>query len=80
MLDYTKGNVQNLALIRYLFGENRKQKLDHYQDGVCYLTSHRVIYVDNTNPLEYSVEISLSIIKDVESYVKYCKVDTRLNN
>ncbi|KAI9471977.1 MAG: EAP30/Vps36 family-domain-containing protein [Benjaminiella poitrasii] len=45
-----------------------KHKLDHYQDGVCYLTSHRLIYVDYTHPLEYSIELNLNIIKEFESY------------
>ncbi|KAL7330378.1 Vacuolar protein-sorting-associated protein 36 [Mucor circinelloides] len=45
-----------------------KHKLDQYQDGVCYLTSHRIIYVDNKNPLESSVEFGLNLVKDIESY------------
>ncbi|KAI8890639.1 Vps36-domain-containing protein [Backusella circina FSU 941] len=45
-----------------------KSKLDHCQDGVCYLTSQRIIYVDSKNPLEYSVELSLHLITDIESY------------
>lgn len=49
----------------------RKLKLDHYQDGVCYLTSHRIIYVDNSNPLEYSIELGLYLVKDIESYVSF---------
>ncbi|KAI7906773.1 EAP30/Vps36 family-domain-containing protein [Cokeromyces recurvatus] len=45
-----------------------KHKLDQYQDGVCYLTTHRIIYVDYSRPLEYSIELSLSVIQDVENY------------
>ncbi|CEP12224.1 hypothetical protein [Parasitella parasitica] len=45
-----------------------KHKLDQYQDGVCYLTSHRIIYVDNKNPLEFSVELGLNLVKDIENY------------
>ncbi|KAF7726976.1 hypothetical protein EC973_008171 [Apophysomyces ossiformis] len=45
-----------------------KQKLENYQDGVCYLTSHRLIYVDYTKPTEYSTEISLKLVKDIDSY------------
>ncbi|GAA5804036.1 hypothetical protein HPULCUR_009522 [Helicostylum pulchrum] len=45
-----------------------KNKLDQYQDGICYLTSHRLIYVDSTNPLENSIEMSLAFIKDIETY------------
>ncbi|KAI8988854.1 EAP30/Vps36 family-domain-containing protein [Pilobolus umbonatus] len=45
-----------------------KKKLPQYQDGVCYLTSHRIVYVDNIHPLEYSIEIGLNIIRDIESY------------
>ena len=48
---------------------NSKSKLDSYQDGVCYLTSHRIIYVDNVNPIENSIEFGLHVIKEIESYV-----------
>ncbi|KAL4211312.1 Vps36-domain-containing protein [Rhizopus microsporus] len=45
-----------------------KIKLEHYQDGVCYLTSHRIIYVDDANPLEHSIEINLKHVKDIDVY------------
>ncbi|KAI8047360.1 EAP30/Vps36 family-domain-containing protein [Gilbertella persicaria] len=55
-----------------------KEKLNHYQDGICYLTSHRIIYVDNTHPLEYSVELSLSLIKDIENYSGFLRSSPKI--
>lgn len=46
-----------------------KDKLADYQDGTCYLTSHRIIYVDNAKPRERAAQIELSLVKDIESYV-----------
>ncbi|KAG0178396.1 hypothetical protein DFQ28_004379 [Apophysomyces sp. BC1034] len=61
-----------------------KQKLDQYQDGVCYLTSHRLIYVDNTNPTDFSTELSLKVIKDISCYGGFLrsspKIILRLDN
>ncbi|KAG1471858.1 hypothetical protein G6F56_001882 [Rhizopus delemar] len=55
-----------------------KNKLEHYQDGVCYLTSHRIIYVDDANPLEHSIEISLQDVKDVESYAGFLRSSPKI--
>ncbi|KAI8136680.1 EAP30/Vps36 family-domain-containing protein [Fennellomyces sp. T-0311] len=44
----------------------RKSKVEDYQDGVCYLTSHRIIYVDAAQPLERAVELRLANVKQVE--------------
>lgn len=46
-----------------------KEKLDQYQDGVCYLTTHRIIYVDSTKATERAVELPLSMVKDIETFV-----------
>lgn len=48
----------------------RKAKLDGYQDGVLYLTSHRIIYVDNQSPVDHSVDIPLKAITNIEQYVR----------
>ncbi|KAI8637424.1 EAP30/Vps36 family-domain-containing protein [Parasitella parasitica] len=55
-----------------------KHKLDQYPDGVCYLTSHRIIYVDNKNPLEFSVELGLDLVKDVESYSGFLRSSPKI--
>ncbi|KAG1051369.1 hypothetical protein G6F43_006420 [Rhizopus delemar] len=55
-----------------------KTKLERYQDGVCYLTSHRIIYVDDANPLEYSIEISLQDIKQVDSYAGFLRSSPKI--
>ncbi|KAI7881221.1 EAP30/Vps36 family-domain-containing protein [Mucor mucedo] len=55
-----------------------KVKLDHYQDGVCYLTSHRIIYVDNVNPLEYSIELGLYLVKDIEAYSGFLRSSPKI--
>ncbi|CAO3653674.1 unnamed protein product [Mucor fragilis] len=55
-----------------------KHKLDQYQDGVCYLTSHRIIYVDNKNPLEFSVELGLNLVKDIESYSGFLRSSPKI--
>ncbi|KAI9007018.1 EAP30/Vps36 family-domain-containing protein [Phycomyces nitens] len=47
---------------------NGKNKVESAQDGVCYLTSHRIIYVDNKDPDQSSFEIPLNSIAQVESY------------
>ncbi|KAI7852983.1 EAP30/Vps36 family-domain-containing protein [Circinella umbellata] len=56
----------------------RKNKIEDYQDGVCYLTSHRIIYVDNTHPSERAVELSLCNVKDVESYGGFFKASPKI--
>ncbi|KAI9279850.1 EAP30/Vps36 family-domain-containing protein [Sporodiniella umbellata] len=55
-----------------------KNKLEHYQDGVCYLTSHRIIYVDEANSLEYSIEIRLQDIKSVDSYAGFLRSSPKI--
>ncbi|GAN02962.1 vacuolar protein sorting protein [Mucor ambiguus] len=55
-----------------------KHKVDQYQDGVCYLTSRRIIYVDNKNPLESSVELGLHLVKDIESYSGFLRSSPKI--
>lgn len=56
-------------LIETLQPTHSKEKLDQYQDGVCYLTTHRIIYVDSTKAAERAVELPLSMVKDIETFV-----------
>ena len=48
---------------------DRKYKLPNYQDGHAYLTSHRVYYVDNSEPRKYSVGIDLKDVDRPELFV-----------
>ncbi|RPB19395.1 vacuolar sorting-associated protein [Terfezia boudieri ATCC MYA-4762] len=43
-------------------------KIPNYQNGCAYLTTHRVCYVDNTEPRKYSAVVDLS---DVDRYDYY---------
>ncbi|POS87275.1 hypothetical protein EPUL_003517 [Erysiphe pulchra] len=45
-----------------------KQKLENYQNGQVYLTSHRICYIDNIEPRKNCLAIEL---KDVERYEFY---------
>lgn len=57
------------SLKRYNLPTHSKEKLDQYQDGVCYLTTHRIIYVDSSKGAERAVELPLSMVKDIETFV-----------
>lgn len=48
----------------------RKYKLPNQQNGQIYLTSHRICYVDRTDPRKYSVALDL---RDVERYEHYVR-------
>jgi ESCRT-II complex subunit VPS36 len=47
----------------------RKYKIQNYQNGHAYLTSHRVCYVAVDDPRKYSVAIDLKELDRVESQV-----------
>jgi len=47
----------------------RKYKIQNYQNGHAYLTSHRVCYVAAEDPRKYSVAIDLKELDRVESQV-----------
>ncbi|KAI8359961.1 EAP30/Vps36 family-domain-containing protein [Blakeslea trispora] len=55
-----------------------KQKVEHFQDGICYLTTHRIIYVDSTAPLERSLELSLCQIQHVDSYSGFLRSSPKI--
>lgn len=46
-----------------------KSKLADYQNGQAYLTSHRACYVDNAQPRERAVAVSLKEVDRCELYV-----------
>jgi len=59
-----------------------KYKIEGYQNGQTYLTSHRICYVDNEDPRQHSVAIELKETDRAEFYVSQmecCKVTTHLN-
>lgn len=62
-LDYSTRD-QELTDLRY-----RKYKLPDHQNGQVYLTSHRICYVDKTEPRKHSVALDLKSIERFEFYV-----------
>lgn len=52
---------------------SRKYKIQNYQNGCAYLTSHRACYVDNDNPRKYSVAVDLKDIDRHDFYVGWPK-------
>jgi ESCRT-II complex subunit VPS36 len=45
-----------------------KYKAMGYQNGRTYLTSHRICYVDDVQPVANSIGLRLSLVRDVEYY------------
>ncbi|ORX46327.1 Vps36-domain-containing protein [Hesseltinella vesiculosa] len=56
----------------------KKNKLDGYQDGVLYLTSHRIIYVDRKNPQTHSVDLHLNSVTTMEQYNGFLRSSPKL--
>ncbi|CAG7979072.1 unnamed protein product [Penicillium olsonii] len=52
---------------------SRKYKVQNYQNGHAYLTSHRVCYVAAEDPRKYSVAIDLKELDRVESQAGFLK-------
>ena len=46
-----------------------RYKIEAHQNGHAYLTSHRICYVDNAEPRQYSVAIDLRDVERPEFYV-----------
>ncbi|OAD67688.1 hypothetical protein PHYBLDRAFT_80409 [Phycomyces blakesleeanus NRRL 1555(-)] len=55
-----------------------KNKVESAQDGVCYLTSHRIIYVDSKDSGQNSCEIPLNSIREIESYARFLMSSPKL--
>lgn len=47
-----------------------KHKVSEYQDGVLYLTDHRICYVDSTKPTVKSIALELQYIHKIEHFVR----------
>ncbi|CAG8390526.1 unnamed protein product [Penicillium salamii] len=56
----------------------RKYKVQNYQNGHAYLTSHRVCYVAAEDPRKYSVAIDLKELDRVESQAGFLKSSPKL--
>ena len=50
----------------------RKYKIPSHQHGHGYLTTHRICYVDNTEPRVHSSAIDLKEVDRYEFYVSVC--------
>ncbi|CAM0137254.1 Vacuolar protein-sorting-associated protein 36 [Umbelopsis sp. WA50703] len=48
-----------------------KDKSSLHQEGVCYITSHRLIYVDAKIPRINSVQLDLDTIKSIDAYAGF---------
>ncbi|KAI9282459.1 EAP30/Vps36 family-domain-containing protein [Umbelopsis sp. AD052] len=48
-----------------------KEKSVQHQEGVGYLTSHRLIYVDSKDPRKNSVQLELASIKSIDTYAGF---------
>lgn len=48
-----------------------KAKLEDYQNGQAYLTTHRACYVDNDKPRERAIGINLRDVERCELYVGF---------
>ncbi|KAI8079936.1 EAP30/Vps36 family-domain-containing protein [Halteromyces radiatus] len=55
-----------------------KSKLEGYQEGTLYLTSHRIIYVDNQKPLDHSVDIPIKAITNIDQYGGFLRSSPKL--
>lgn len=55
-----------------------KFKIEHYQSGHAYLTSHRVCYVDNADPRKFSVAVDLKDIERTEYYAGFFKSSPKI--
>lgn len=54
---------------RHLLYNFSKDKSSMHPEGVCYITSHRLIYVDTKVPRVNSVQLDLDTIKSIDTYV-----------
>ncbi|RUS30341.1 hypothetical protein BC938DRAFT_479526, partial [Jimgerdemannia flammicorona] len=55
-----------------------KQKFDNHQEGVLYLTSHRILYVDTAKPRLNSVGLNLSLVRDTEIYAGFLRTSPKI--
>lgn len=55
-----------------------KEKTLHQNNGTVYLTSHRLLYVDDLEPHRYSCSLDLSLVKQSEYYAGFLKSSPKI--
>jgi ESCRT-II complex subunit VPS36 len=55
-----------------------KAKILKRQNGRCYLTSQRIIYIDNANPKKYSLSVELDDVRSTEYTSKFLKSSPKI--
>ncbi|ORY04710.1 Vps36-domain-containing protein [Basidiobolus meristosporus CBS 931.73] len=67
-----KDEVVNVLQSSVGLYEGKKRCLE-YDDGVVYLTTHRILYVDNTDPQNKSLSLKLGLISDFKTSAGFWK-------
>uniref|UniRef100_V5EQS9 Vacuolar protein-sorting-associated protein 36 n=1 Tax=Kalmanozyma brasiliensis (strain GHG001) TaxID=1365824 RepID=V5EQS9_KALBG len=55
-----------------------KEKTLHQNNGTVYLTSHRLLYIDDLEPHRYSCSLELSLVKQSEYYAGFLKSSPKI--
>ncbi|MBW0526472.1 hypothetical protein O181_066187 [Austropuccinia psidii MF-1] len=55
-----------------------KDKDERYQDGTLYLTSHRLIYVDSSQPHRHSCFLDICLIRQTEYWIGFFKSSPKI--
>ncbi|CAN6606186.1 vacuolar protein-sorting-associated protein 36 [Trichomonascus vanleenenianus] len=55
-----------------------KYKVEGYQRGRVYLTTHRICYVDEEHPRTHSIALRLAAVKDLEYYGGFLKSSAKI--
>ncbi|CBQ73412.1 related to VPS36 protein, involved in vacuolar protein sorting [Sporisorium reilianum SRZ2] len=55
-----------------------KDKVLHQNNGTVYLTSHRLLYVDDLEPHRYSCSLALELVKQSEYYAGFLKSSPKI--
>lgn len=55
-----------------------KEKALHQSNGTVYLTSHRLLYVDDLEPHRYSCSLDLALVKQSEYYAGFLKSSPKI--
>lgn len=55
-----------------------KDKVLHQNNGTVYLTSHRLLYVDDLEPHRYSCSLNLELVKQSEYYAGFLKSSPKI--
>ncbi|EJT97166.1 hypothetical protein DACRYDRAFT_59608 [Dacryopinax primogenitus] len=55
-----------------------KDKAPNHQNGIMHLTSHRLLYVDEVDPIKQSLELPLSYIRETEGYAGFFRSSAKI--